>query len=290
MVTPIIQTQAIWLLDRNAVAILKDAVAGKPQTDAKKAEALERLRALDVPQNSITPLLSIIEGERGREDTVEEKVGCLEKETDVVGDFFKQAGNDAVYLDGQKLSVAALFAGVRESLWEERAEFLLQAAPLVVQKVPVAKRFGVENQLIALARGCELSPNDGVVMLFLACLYGSDAARKVLKPNRPHTYNVLSDLHVIPRIGMIEAVARMQPSPLEVHFWTLDDGLATVKSHICIAESRISEEGELQMKVAYLPPLFPDLVKGDDDSAAIAMLHRIADAAASHADGATARA
>lgn len=91
-------TETLLLLDRNAVAILKDAVAGKPQPDEKKQAALEALRALDVPEHSFSPLLSIIEGEKGREDTVDEKAGCLEKETDVIGAFFTRANTDAAHL------------------------------------------------------------------------------------------------------------------------------------------------------------------------------------------------
>lgn len=280
MTTSPISTETVLLLDRNAVALIKDAVAGKPQTDEKKRAALDALRALDVPEHSISPLLSIIEGERGREDTADEKAGCLEKETDVAGQFFRQANTDAAHLNGLKQVAAELFAGMKESLWNERANFLMKAAPLVVQKVPENKRQGVEGKLVQLANACGLAPNDGIVILFLACLYGSDAARKVIKPTRPNAYNVLSDLHVIPRLGMVKAVAGMLPRPVKVRFWTLDEGLFGVLSHVDIVESRFAADGELQMEVRYNPTLFPDLITGaDDTSAAIAMLQRIAHAA-----------
>jgi len=131
-----------------------------------------------------------------------------------------------------------------------------------------------------LAAATKLAPNDGIVMLFLACLYGSKAARKVIKPAKPNAYNVLSDLHVIPRVGMIKAVAKQLPRPVKVRFWTLDEGLFDVLSHVDIVLSQLTVAGELQMQIRYRPDLFPDLARFD----AIAMLQRLADTAA-RADG-----
>jgi hypothetical protein len=142
------------------------------------------------------------------------------------------------------------------------------------------KRLGVEGQLVQLAKTCGLAPNDGIVMLFLGCLYGSDAARKVIKPARPNAYNVLSDVHVIPRVGMVKAVARLLPRPVKVRFVTFDEGLFGVLSHVHIVVSHFATDGELQMQIRYNPGLFPDLIDDEGDTAAaIAMLHRIAAAA-----------
>ncbi|UIF89263.1 hypothetical protein [Cupriavidus sp. UYPR2.512] len=282
MNSPSVSTETVLLLDRNAIAIIKDAVAGKPQPDEKKQKALDALRALDVPENSISPLFSIIEGEKGREDGAAEKAVCLEKETDVVAQFFRHANTDAAHLRGLQKLVTDLFTGMKESLWDQRAEYLTRAAPLVLQKVAEKKRLHVEGQLIQLARSCGVAPNDGIVMLFLACLYGSDAARGVIKPKAPDPYNVLTDLHVIPRIGMVRAVVRMLPRPVRVRFWTLDEGLFAFLSNVDIVDPHFTADGDLQMQVRYKPALFPDLIKGGDTAAADSMLHRIA--AASDAD------
>ncbi|MBR8058927.1 hypothetical protein [Burkholderia dolosa] len=100
MNSPAVQTEAIFLLDRNVVSLIKDAVAGKTQTDAKKQAYLEWLRTLDVPAHSISPLLSIMEGEKGYEDSIREKAASLEKETHAVGLFFECASTDAAHLLG----------------------------------------------------------------------------------------------------------------------------------------------------------------------------------------------
>lgn len=284
MNTPSVSTETILLLDRNAIAIIKDAVAGKPQPNEKKERALEVLRAFDVPENSISPLFSIIEGEKGREDDVEEKAVCLEKETDVVAQFFKHAITDAAHLRRLQRMVTEVFTGMKESLWDQRAEYLTRAAPLILQKVAENKRLNVEGQLVQLARACGVPPNDGIVMLFLSCLYGSDAARGVIKPKAPDPYNVLIDLHVITRIGMVKAAVRMLQRPVKVRYWTHDEGLYGFLSHVDIVDPHFTADGELRMQIRYKPALFPDLIEGETGTtAATAMLNRIAAAAAEDA-------
>ncbi|SIT48181.1 hypothetical protein BN2475_950016 [Paraburkholderia ribeironis] len=278
MSSPAVQTEAIFLLDRNVVSLIKDAVAGKTQTDAKKQAYLEWLRTLDVPVHSISPLLSTMEGEKGYEDSIREKAASLEKETYAVGQFFKCASTDAAHLLGFRDSVAGLFTGMKESLWDERADFLIKAAPLVAQKVAVSKRRGLENELVQLARATGLAANDAIVILFLACLYGSDAARRVIKPAKPSVHNVLTDLHAIPRVGMVKAIAKQLPSPLRVRLLTRDEGLFDVLKHMRIVRPRFATANRLEMQIEYRPALFPALAAAD----AFALLQRLEDAATSN--------
>jgi hypothetical protein len=55
---PPMETETLFLLDRNAVSLIKDAIADREPPNAKKQADLETLRALDVPQHSISALLS----------------------------------------------------------------------------------------------------------------------------------------------------------------------------------------------------------------------------------------
>ncbi|TAM01113.1 MAG: hypothetical protein EPN70_20425 [Paraburkholderia sp.] len=269
------ETETLFLLDRNAVSLIKDAVAGREPPNAKKQADLVTLRALDVPQHSISALLSIMEGARGNADSIGEKVDCLIEETDAIAEFFLRARTDSVYLRVLSNLVAQIFTGSRESQWDERAEFLVKAAPLVVQKIAARKRRGVENELVSLALETSLAANDAIVMLFLACLYGNDAARKVIKPTEPNAYNVLSDVHAISRVGMVKAAARQISRPIKVRFHTLDEGLRDVLKHVDIVRPRFTSAGGLAMQMRYGLRLFPELAATES----IALLQRLEDAA-----------
>ncbi|WP_321935389.1 hypothetical protein [Paraburkholderia sp. J8-2] len=255
----VVPTDALFLLDRNVVALIKDVVAGRVQTDPKKQAYLEALRALDLPTHSMSPLPSIIEGEKGLEDSAPEKAATLQKEALAVRQFFTRASTDADQLLSSKDTVASLFTGLRESQWDERAAFVLTAAPLLTQKVAANRRRSVEDELVRLAHLNGLGANDAIVMLCLACLYGSDAARGVLKPAKPNVHNVLSDLHALTRVGMVKAVARQLLLPVRVRLLTRDEALFDVLKHIRIVRPEVRADSSVEMQVAYSPALFPEL-------------------------------
>lgn len=267
-----VQTEALFLPDRNVVSLIKQAVAGRTPSDPKKQAYLDSLRRLDVPEHSVSPLLSIMEGEKGYEDSVSEKEACLEKETAAVGQFFKVASTDSVHLLSLKSMAAQLFAGPRGNQWQERAAFLLKAAPLVAHKVTARKRKAVDDGLVQLALAAGLSTNDPIVVFFLACLYGNDAARKVIKPKNPGVHNVLTDIHIISRVGMVKAAARQLPIPLKVRLLTHDEGLFDMLNHMRISRPHFNVAGRLQMDIRYAPELFTDLSK-IDRAAMVARLH-----------------
>lgn len=263
-------TPTVFLLDRNVVALIKDAAVDGKQRDAKKQAYLDWLRTLDVPENGFSPLLSIMEGEKGYADSAVEKAACLETEADAVERFFMRANTDAAHLRPFADSVAAMLSGLQESQWDERAGFFTSAATLVVQKIAQRERRRVEDELVRLAAESGLATDDAIVMLMLACLYGSDAARRVLKPARPNAYNVLSDLHVISRVGLIKAIAQQSPVPVRVRFLTLDEGLFGILDHIGIVRPRLTATGGWAMQIRYSPALFPLLSAADS----IALLRR----------------
>ncbi len=93
-----------------------------------------------------------------------------------------------------------------------REVFFQRAVELIATKVSQNKRLAVERDLICAAKFTGLSTDDALLMLCLACLYGNDDARKVIKPHCPNSYNVLNDLHVISRIGLIKAVVKQSYS------------------------------------------------------------------------------
>jgi len=267
-----VQTDTLFLLDRNVVSVIKVAIAGNEQKGEKEQRMLDFLRGIDSPQYAISPLPSLMEGEHGREDNLIEKTKQVEKETEAVARFFRSARTDSEYLNSAKDMFAQIFAGLREADWDARAAFRTEAAPLIIDSVAPAARRAVEDKLAELAISGGLDRTDGIVALVVACLYGNQDARKVLKPTKPDaTYNVLSDVHLIPRIALVKAVARELPIQLKVRFLTLDGGLEQVLDNVRIVLPEVTDNGELQMQVKYLPALFTEL--GEDD--AIDLLNRL---------------
>jgi hypothetical protein len=70
--------KTIYLLDRNVVDIIKTYCNGnQTRFDGKdnthKKEMLEFLKTIDTKENAISPLFSIVEGQKGRQENTKEK-------------------------------------------------------------------------------------------------------------------------------------------------------------------------------------------------------------------------
>jgi hypothetical protein len=266
------QTDTLFLLDRNVVEVIKVANAGINQKGSEQQRMFEFLKSIDAIQYSVSPLLSLIEGGKGREDDPGEKIAQLQTETSAVASFFHHARTDSNYMQAEQEQFSKLFTRFREGSYDARAAFREQAIPLVLQKVAPRDRRKVEEQLLELARSVGLKTDDGIVVIFLACLYANDAARDVLKVSKPKmTYNVLGDIHLIPRIGLIKTVAKDKAPGLKVRLLTLDQGLEKVLSHVRISAGDIVNDAVENIGVRYLPTLFIGL----SDIQARGMLNRI---------------
>lgn len=253
----------LHLLDRCVVSLIKECNAGKVQTDRKKVDFLRYLRTLDRPGDYVSPLLSIVEGEHGREDTAGEKSACQRKESEEVRRFFRFASTDSDYLDACSETVGSTFTEFRESAWNERENFLRNAAPLIAQGIKKHHRKSVEHQLFALAQSADLSASDPIVVLCLACLYENGHARSVIKPTEPPFYNVLNDVHTLSRVEAIRAQIQRSGFSLKTKFISRDKGLMQMRSQIDISDRAITDVGELQCTMRYRPELFPALPEND---------------------------
>ena len=98
----------IILLDRNVISLIKDINSGKAITDSNKLCMVDRLRKLDSSKNKISPIFSIIEGQKGRLESLQEKEETAEIETDELRKFFKNAHVDKYPTDNVGDLYAAL--------------------------------------------------------------------------------------------------------------------------------------------------------------------------------------
>ena len=263
----------LYLLDRNAISLIKETNAGKVQTERKKIKFLSDLRSLDRAGSYFSAILSIIEGEHGKEDTAEEKAACQRKESESLRQFFKIARLDSDYLDSTSSTFAHIFTEHREAGWERRGLFCTAAAPLITHPVKREKRRGLESRLIAIAKDFKLEATEPTVVLALACVYGSEDARRVIKPAKFNAYNVLSDLQILSRINMIASIGTDWNCSLQFTFLSMDSGLNGVLKHIKVLERNMTE-GTLNLRFQYSGGLFPGLTQAEH----IDLLHRLIDA------------
>lgn len=261
------------LLDRNAVACVKGSVAGKDQPQDRLAE----LRGLDKRRNTISPILSIIEGQSGRRENNLELQNTIEKESKAVGEFFKRARTDSGYFESNIASFAEVFSAHTEHSWDSYLSFVLEAQEHIFQPVAPNQRLTVEGQLIAVAEKHRVALKHPVFLISIAVLYGSEAARRVLKPKPEYksqeerlkaAHNVVSDLIVISRIGLIRST--MSDADLRfgyIRYFTFDKGLSAVVNAIrIVSENTVcTDEDSVSTAVnaTYDRNLFPEMDDGN---------------------------
>lgn len=136
------------ILDRNAVALIKDSNAGVAQNDPKKIKFLTLLRSIDRKGVAIASLFSIMEGEKGRADTVEEKIRCIQVETDALRSFYKNARTDGEFLKPDSATAELLSGASKERVSAAREDFYRIACPLIAFPVRKNDRKQTQEKLI----------------------------------------------------------------------------------------------------------------------------------------------
>ncbi|MCV2219863.1 hypothetical protein [Thauera sp. Sel9] len=254
---------SFYLLDRNSVNLIKESINGKIQKDKTKLKFIKRLRSIDRKGNFISPLFSIIEGEKGRKDSFEEKISCLNHEADVIRQFYKHARVDSDFLSANAQQAGQIFTENLELGWPVRTKYFEVACPMLKAGVPKLQRSSVQDRLLKAAKDLDLPIRDPLVVICLACLHGGKEARGMLKPASPRSYNALSDLYVIIRIGFLKALMSKHGPTIRIHFLSMDTALAGILSMISYPDSSITERGDLNLSLKYEVELFKDLSKDE---------------------------
>jgi hypothetical protein len=266
-------TKDLYLLDRNIVSIIKDAVMGVTLSEPKKLTMLNKLKEIDVSTSAVSPILSLIEGQKGRDESYDEKIACVRKETEAIKSFFRQASTDSCILQTGEVAFSSTFTEYREEDWDRHSAFLVEACSLLRNKVAKSKSEGTKRSLLSLAKNNGVYLGHISVVACLSCLYGSEAARGVLKPHKitSKCFNVLNDLLTLSRVNLIKAIAQAcGMNDLKVQFLTLDEGLNELLSNVQIRAANLTPSGVSQT-VEYAKPLFPLL----DENEYITLLSEI---------------
>lgn len=185
---------AIYLLDKNVVEDIKQSLKGVPNSGAAFA------RAIDRKGNTISPLLSILEGSMQRAQSGAEFHDQLMVDTQAVSMFYRSAKTDSKYLRTHgATTVAALAPHMREKTGPLiPLTTKLQALLAHSRKWEDAR--DVLKQIDELATEHSVNLSHPLLTCAVSCLYGNRAARRVLKPAVNPTpegaYNAVSDIRL----------------------------------------------------------------------------------------------
>lgn len=229
----------IILLDRNVISLIKDINSGKAITDSNKLCMADRLRKLDSSENKISPIFSIIEGQKGRPENLQEKEETAEIETAELRKFFKNAHVDKYPTD----NVGDLYAALNiDSSYvnTEKAmkSFLRKASDILKNPVSQSTRDSVADSIFLLAKECKISSHEGgifALLLALLCLYRDNNALKVIKfkkEKKIKLYNALNDIFHFINFIRIKAYLANLNSSKHLEFVTMDKALDGLFSYI----------------------------------------------------------
>ncbi|QIA77384.1 hypothetical protein [Rodentibacter caecimuris] len=230
---------SVIILDRNVINLIKEVNSGKIITDSNKLDMLQQLQNLDLPQNRISPIFSIIEGQKGRIENFQEKRDTAKIETTELEVFFKNATVDKYPMD----NIGSLYASldVDRSYLDTKiaiGKFLKRASNLLRAPVSETNREKIANDLIVLARECKISSHEGgkfALLLGFLCLYRDNNALKIIKfkkAKKMNLYNALSDIFHFINFIKIKAYLAAFHSSTHIKFITLDKPLDSLFSYI----------------------------------------------------------
>ena len=230
---------SVIILVRYVIYLIKEVNSRKSITDINKLDMLQQLKNLDSAQNKISPIFSIIEGQKGREENFQEKRETAEIETEELKKFFKNAVIDTYPVN----NIGNLYASLdvdRSYLNTKVAigRFLRKSSDLLKNTVSKTKREEIANELIILAEECKISSHEGgkfALLLGLLCLYRDNNALKIIKfkkSKKINLYNALNDIfHFINLIKIRAHLANLDGN-VNVSFLTMDKALSGLFSYI----------------------------------------------------------
>lgn len=263
----------LLLLDRNAVSYIRSYQENKKLPKG----VLEKLRVLDKKSNTISPMLSVIEGRFAKRQTVEEVLNTLKLEAKTLSSFFRKAKTDSRHLTAMSERISDVIGNNIEHKFDSYISFVKKALQLLLQPVGKSQKRKFEQIIIDEAKQHQIPLGHGVCICCLSLLYDGKSARKILKPKESMTieelnkaaYNAVCDILLIPRIEHIRAIVEKTDSASSrVRFFTFDKGLHSFLNNKNVENKQLMDEGGVFLTTSYSKSLFPDL---DEDGYFILM-------------------
>lgn len=234
----------VKILDRNAISLIKDLnnnIDITTNSDSKELLKKELIKLKNtnyiLDKITITPLLSILEGQTAKKENYQEAEKTIEREANQLKIFFGTKKTDSEFLKLHKRKLASAIADIVEVEFENYLQFIKY--PMCRYFQPLAHDDIIKEQEIIYekAKIHNLSIQHPIFIATFALIHGSQVAREVIKPKKKYnddenllykkSYNVCSDLLVPSRINLIDKKILNSRKTInyEINFVTNDEYL-----------------------------------------------------------------
>ncbi|MBR3483022.1 MAG: hypothetical protein IKH45_09130 [Neisseriaceae bacterium] len=246
--------KTIYILDRNAVSLIKNHNQNKGITDTDLLNELERI---DKAENTITPSFSIIEGEHGKPQTKKEEIyNVIKKEIGEIRCFFQKAKPDPIISEKECIEhlIDILLSNEYKKDISNQIEFLEKVNEYIYIKVSNNTKKEYKDKILDAANDYGLNRRSPIVLCTLLCLYKQDnnTYRKIIKPKEKilkenYFYNAVMDFQHLDMMIMFGTMLRCVN--YNVQFITRDKCLKILFGYYNLDKCSIEEvEGNLLKK------------------------------------------
>ncbi|WP_163124127.1 hypothetical protein [Acinetobacter portensis] len=257
----------LYFLDKNVLQLIHTLQEDKQLSKPNEIEMQSRLKSIDKSTNMVSLMLSIIEGRRGRKETLVEKSQTIIEEINILKGFFKHANTDIAFFEKRsELSSDVLSRGYIESDEALYVSYLniffnLWGSYNENSSIPPKIRAEFTDKLIEYAKTINMQPQYLVVILTIGAVYGKSEALQILKPKDKNSHNAYADIAVITRLG--NHMVRFSET-YNCDFLTMDKGLLACFKIIKITSVSLmvnKDEGETtKLEISIDKSFLPDHV------------------------------
>lgn len=219
--------QNLFILDRNAVSLILKHSNKALTTSTFEHIHITQLKNIDRYENFISLFLSTLEGINPEKNDIspEYKEKRLYDEINAVKNFYIKARTDADFL----ISEDAVSILPHNNMFESFSmclKFLYKSSEILYQPVSPSNYNDIHDKILELAELCSIPSSHIVVICTLACLYGNDDVKKILKFKKKYdysfAYNAMSD---ITSILFVAVTINSFQNHKKVHFLSFDKPL-----------------------------------------------------------------
>lgn len=254
----------LYLLDKNIVEDIRGSLKGIRSPHIRFA------REIDRKPNTVSPLLSIVEGSARTPQSASEIHDSMIRDVQAVSMFYSQANTDSAALTRLGPEMAITFgAHVREkSLRLMPLASELQKLLARTYSTIDARRVLQEIESLAQENSVELA--HPLVSCAIGCLYGHSGARDVLKTglngSEGDSYNTVLDIRLLMEAAYIRQMWQQDRPWQQVRIRTRDKGLNRLAADLAVVATGSTSLPGLELELinytsTLSEALFPNLAR-----------------------------